>query len=92
MIDYETTPAFLSVTYAPRLLMVLIALVERTSDMVLLSSGMKIFFFWRFALRRFLPVGLNCVARVRLLYPPAILVLFPVTTQLFDIVVSEMVS
>ena len=29
-------------------------------------------FFWRFALRRTFPVGLNCVARTRLLYLPAI--------------------
>ena len=36
----------------------------------LLSSGMKTVFFWRLTWLRFLPVGLNFVARVRLEYPP----------------------
>ena len=64
-------PAFLRVWYAPFLLIVLIACVESVSVIFLLSSGTKIVFFWRFGLRRFFPVGLYWVARVRLLYPPA---------------------
>jgi len=40
----------------------------------------------RFAWRRTFPVGLNCVARVRLEYRPPTWVLFPVTAQLRAIV------
>lgn len=74
-------PAFLRVAYAPRLPMVLSAFAERVSDTVLLSSGTNTFRFWRFAERRTLPQGLNCVARVRFEYRPPIKVDFPVTAH-----------
>jgi hypothetical protein len=42
-------------------------------------------FFWRFGERLVLPDGLNCVARVRLLYFPPIWVFFPVMSHCFAI-------
>jgi hypothetical protein len=67
--DY-ITPAFFKVRKAPFLLIVLMPFAESTRVMDFLSSGMYIFFFWKLADRRTLPQGLNCVARVRLLYRP----------------------
>ena len=65
-------PAFLSVLKAPFLLISLIALVERVSEKVLLSSGTKIRFFLRFAFRRTEGEGVNTVARERLVSRPPI--------------------
>ena len=65
--------------------MVRIAAVDTLSDTVLPSSGTKIRFFCRFGLRIVLPHGLNCVARVRLLYLPPIWVFFPVMSHCFAI-------
>src|SRR3989344_5871591 len=76
------TPAALSVLYAPFLLRVRMPFVERVTTTVRLSSGTKMRFFWRFGCLRTLPVGLNLVARIRLLYPPATLEPFFVTGQI----------
>src|SRR3989344_6323979 len=52
---------------------------------VLLSSGTKMRFFWRLTCLRVMPEGLNLVARIRLLYLPAILEPLPVIAQIFAI-------
>jgi hypothetical protein len=76
-------PAFFNVAYAPFLRMVLIASVERVKVIDFWSSGMKIFFFWKFGYLRTIPVGLNWVARVRFEYPPDIFEPLLVTGQTF---------
>lgn len=65
--------------------MVFSPLVEATTLTDFLSSGTKIFFFWRFGFTRLFPVGLNWVARTRLLYPPTTLVPLLVIGQIFAI-------
>ena len=81
-------PAFLRVAYAPRFLIVLSPLVEMVIEMFLLSSGMNIERLWRFTWRRRLPVGLNCVARVRFEYPPPMRDRLPVISHTRAIVVA----
>ena len=71
-------PAFLSVAYAPFLMIVRSPLVETFTVIDLPSSCTNTRFFWRFGARRTFPHGLNCVARVRLLYRPPICVVLPV--------------
>jgi len=66
--------------------MVLRAEVERLKEIVLLSSGMKILFLWMLGFLVFLPVGLNCVARVRFEYPPPTIVFLFVIGQTLDMV------
>ena len=80
--------AFLSVAYAPRFAMVFSARAETVSVMCLLSSGMKIFLFWRLAFRRTLPTGLYCVARVRFEYPPPTRDDLPVMAHTLAIVIG----
>lgn len=60
--------------------------VETTKRTERPSSGMKIDFFCKFALRRVLPQGLNLVARTRLLYEPAFSPVFPV--MMHDLAIS----
>lgn len=87
-VSYLITPAFFKVVYAPFLLIVRIAFVESVRLRVFLISGTYTFFFWRFAYFRTLPVGVNFVARVRLLYPAPILEDFPVTAHSFAIIIK----
>lgn len=77
--------AFLRVEYAPFLAMVRRPLVETLMVTVLPSSSTKTRFFWRFGDRLVFPDGLNCVARVRLLYLPPIWVFLPVMSHCFAI-------
>ncbi len=65
--------------------MVLIALVERRNTNVLFSSGTNILFFCKFGFLTLLPVGLNCVARVRLEYPPPTIGFLPVISHFLAI-------
>ncbi len=83
--DYYNNPAFLSTVYAPSLLIFLMARVESIRRFVIPSSGTKTRFFCKFTLRPRLPVGLNSVARVRLLYPPPMRVFFCVIGHVLDI-------
>src|SRR3989344_2151048 len=80
--------AVLRVACAPCFLMVRRPFIETSTAMVLFNSGTKIRRFWRLALRRTLPVGLNCVARVRLEYRPPIWVDLPVMMQARAIVAA----
>jgi len=66
------------------LLIVLIAVVDSFRTNVFFNSGTYIDFFWRLTLRLTMPVGLNWVARVRLLYPPALKDVFFVIAQILD--------
>ena len=58
---------------------------ETSMFTVLFNSGTKILFFCRFGYFRTLPVGLNLVARVRLLYPPPTIEPFFVIAHIFFI-------
>lgn len=78
--------------YAPFLAMVLSPLVETLTVTVFSSSGTKIRLFWRFGARLVFPDGLNCVARVRLLYFPPIWVFLPVMSHCFAISIYKLVA
>lgn len=78
-------PAFLRVAYAPFLRRVFKPFADAVKVTFLPISGTNTVFFWRLTWRRRFPVGLNCVARVRLEYPPPTIDVLPVMSHFLAI-------